>query len=61
MKNLAKENQIHRGIQHKLKEMFEVVKGKTFEGDIKINTYKDLLDVVHQVVNHENIDMEELF
>ena len=59
MKKLAEENQIHRGIQHKLLEMFKGVEGKTFDNDITINTYKDFLDIVFNVVSHENIVLDE--
>ena len=62
MKNLKKETQIHRGIQHKLTEMFEDVEGKTYEeegckGSIEVDSYEFFLDIVSDVIRHERIDI----
>ena len=60
MTNLAEENQIHRGIQHELLEMFEAVEGKTFEDEnVKISNYMDFLEVVKRVVDNEIYLYEE--
>jgi hypothetical protein len=66
MKNLENENQIYRGVQHKLTEMFEAVKGKTFDETehgkpLEIEDYRDFLYVVSDVISneHNSIDVEE--